>query len=106
MTRCIAAGLDPKSTREWLDRAEGRHYADALAGAAGLEHVGPLAFQARKLTDVFDDEPAVDPVRCIRREPGSATVNGERFIASVAHALTTPHLPAGAAGTERLQRVS
>ena len=48
MKRCAAAGLDAGIAREWLDRAEGRHYADALADAVLGAEVGPFEFQASR----------------------------------------------------------
>ena len=87
MRRCVAAGLDAEIAREWLDQAEGRHYADALADAVLGTEVGPFEFQARSIEEAFDADPRADPVLCMTGDPDSASARAERMIANVADDL-------------------
>ena len=87
MKRCVTAGLDAGMARQWLDQAEGRHYADALADAVLGTEVGPFEFQARSIQEAFDADPRVDPVLCMTGDPDSASARAERMIATVADDL-------------------
>ena len=94
MRHCTAAGVDPEKARDWLDEAHGRHYADALIEAVGLETTGPFEFQATNIATGIADNPRVDPARCIRGEAGSSAVEADAFIERVRKTLN-PH-PSGA----------
>ena len=87
MKRCVTAGLDAEMARQWLDQAEGRHYADALADAVLGTEVGPFEFQARSIREAIDADPRVDPVLCMTGDPDSASGHAERMIATVADDL-------------------
>ena len=97
MARCVAAGLDAGIAREWLDRAERRHYADTLVDAVLGTEVGPFEFQAKSLQQAFDTDPRVDPVLCMTGDPDSASAHADRMIGNVIDDLKnrprTPETP-------------
>ena len=88
MKRCIAAGLDPRMVREWLDQSEGRHYADALICAVLGSEIDAFELQTRSITEAFETDPRVDPVLCISEDPDSASAAARRTISRVASTLT------------------
>ena len=54
MARCGRAGHDTQIARAWLERAEGRHYADALSDVSALGvAIGLFELQARSLQEAF-----------------------------------------------------